>query len=151
MADGPDLAIHQSEAVLATMDDWNQQHHRASGLITRVRESTLTEAAAEEQILTFLTPYCAPQTALLAGNSIHQDRAFIRRYFPGLDAFLHYRQVDVSTVKELVRRWYPLAFAHKPEKRQTHRALDDIQESIAELRYYRQAVFAPTEPLPTSG
>ena len=110
-------------------------------LLDKVRASTLTQAQAEAQLLEFIGEHCERRTAPLAGNSVHQDRRFLSRYMPRLDEYLHYRIVDVSTVKELVRRWYPDAFEAAPKKRECHRAVDDIHESLAELRYYRQAVF----------
>ncbi len=141
VAEGPNLVVHQPDALLAGMDEWNTQHHGQSGLIERVRASDLTEQDAERAIVTFLAEHCAPRTAPLTGNSVHQDRRFLRRYMPAVDAHLHYRIVDVSTVKELGRRWYPEAYVRRPPKNATHRALDDIRESIEELRYYRKAFF----------
>jgi oligoribonuclease len=141
VAEGPDLIVHQPEAVLAAMDDWNREHHAASGLADRVRASTITEEQAEAQIVAFLSAHCAPQTAPLCGNTIHQDRRFLRKYMPSIDAFLHYRIVDVTTVKEVTKRWYPTLFETRPKKDSKHRALEDIRESIAELRWYRQNVF----------
>ncbi|MGE0869433.1 MAG: oligoribonuclease [Kofleriaceae bacterium] len=144
IAVGPDLVIHQSDELLAAMDDWNKKHHGSSGLTERVRASTITEGDAEAQTLAFINAHVgAKDRPVLAGNSIHQDRRFIRRYMPTLDARLHYRMVDVSTVKELARRWYPQIAAKQPAKNETHRALDDIRESIDELRFYRANVFAP--------
>ncbi len=141
VAEGPELVVHQSEELLAGMDAWNTEHHGASGLTDRVRASKLDDAAAEQKVLTFLRKHCSPKTAPLAGNSIWQDRRFLARYMPRIDDFLHYRLVDVSSVKELARRWYPEPFAAAPAKRGTHRALDDIKESIEELRYWRSTVF----------
>jgi oligoribonuclease len=148
LATGPELVIHQPAEVLAAMDDWNTRHHGASGLTQRVVESTLSCADAEAQTLAFLAAHVpAKDRPVLAGNSIHQDRRFIRRYMPALEKRLHYRMVDVSTIKELARRWYPQAVARQPAKRDTHRALDDIRESIEELRFYRAQVFvAPAAP-----
>jgi oligoribonuclease len=144
IATGPEVVIHQPEQVLAAMDDWNKTHHGASGLIDRVRTSTVDDAAAETQLLSFINAHVpAKDRPVLAGNSIHQDRRFVRRYMPQLDRRLHYRMVDVSTVKELARRWYPSVIAQQPAKKETHRALDDIRESIDELRFYKQRVFAP--------
>jgi len=152
LAIGPDLVIHQPDELLAAMDDWNRTHHSASGLVDRVKASQVTEAEAEAQLLAFIQAHVpSPKDRpVLAGNSIHQDRRFIRRYMPRLDARLHYRMVDVSTIKELARRWYPQAIARQPQKKDTHRALDDIRESIDELRYYRANVFAapPAPPAP---
>ena len=147
IADGPDLVIHQSDELLAAMDAWNTRHHTASGLVERVRASTVTEAEAEAQVIAFIDEHCGPkERPPLAGNSIHQDRRFIHRYLPALDARLHYRMIDVSTVKELGRRWYPDIYERRPAKQETHRALDDIRESIAELRFYRDALFLPRAP-----
>lgn len=144
IAVGPELVIHQPDEVLAAMDDWNKKHHGGSGLIERVKASTVTDADAEAQTLAFLKTHIgAKDRPVLAGNSIHQDRRFIRRYMPTLDARLHYRMVDVSTIKELARRWYPEVVARQPAKNESHRALDDIRESLEELRYYRAHLFAP--------
>jgi oligoribonuclease len=145
---GPDLVIHQDDAVLAAMDDWNRTHHKASGLTERVKSSTVTDGDAEAQTLAFIAQHVgAKDRPVLAGNSIHQDRRFIRKYMPKLDVRLHYRMVDVSTIKELARRWFPAIIAKQPAKKDTHRALDDIRESIDELRYYRANVFVqPTPP-----
>jgi len=145
VAEGPSLAIHQPDELLDAMDDWNQEHHRTSGLLDRVRASTVSEAEAEERTLQFIAQYCPAQSAPLAGNSIHHDRRFLQRYMPRLSAYLHYRNVDVSTIKELVRRWYPDVLANAPKKKEAHRALDDLRESIDELRYYRQQVFIRPE------
>ena len=149
---GPDLVIHQVDDVLAAMDEWNRTHHKASGLTERVKASAVTDGDAEAQTLAFLSQHVgAKERPVLAGNSIHQDRRFIRKYMPKLDARLHYRMVDVSTIKELARRWFPAVVAKQPAKKDTHRALDDIRESIEELRFYRANVFvqpagtAPTE------
>ena len=144
IAVGPELVIHQSDEVIAAMDDWNTKHHGASGLTQRVRESQIDDAAAEAQTIAFINTHVPPrERPVLAGNSIHQDRRFIRRYMPALEKRLHYRMVDVSTIKELARRWYPEVIARQRPKRDTHRALDDIRESIDELRFYRDQVFAP--------
>jgi oligoribonuclease len=150
LAIGPDLVIHQPEEVLAAMDDWNRTHHTASGLVERVKASAVTEDHAETQLLAFIHAHVpSPKDRpVLAGNSIHQDRRFIRRYMPRFDTRLHYRMVDVSTIKELARRWYPQVIAKQPPKRDTHRALDDIRESIDELRFYRAHLFAGPPPAP---
>jgi len=140
VAEGPVRAIHQPESVLSAMDDWNREHHAASGLTERVRASTHSMAEAERDTLAFVQRYCSARSSPLCGNSVHQDRRFLVRYMPTLDAYLHYRNIDVSTVKELVRRWYPSG-VQAPEKRHAHLALDDIRESIDELRFYRQHVF----------
>jgi oligoribonuclease len=151
IAIGPELVIHQPEEVLAAMDDWNKSHHGASGLIERVRGSTITDAQAEEQTIAFINEHVsAKERPVLAGNSIHQDRRFIRRYMPALEKRLHYRMVDVSTIKELARRWFPAAIAKAKAKKETHRALDDIRESIDELRFYKQHLFVQP-PAPPAG
>lgn len=144
IAVGPELVIHQADEILAAMDDWNTKHHGASGLTQRVRESTIDDASAEAQTIAFINAHVATrERPVLAGNSIHQDRRFIRHYMPALEKRLHYRMVDVSTIKELARRWYPAVIAKQRPKRDTHRALDDIRESIDELRFYREQVFVP--------
>ncbi len=147
IATGPELVIHQPDEVLEAMDAWNKKHHGGSGLVDRVKASTISDAAAEELTLAFIDQHAGPKDRpVLAGNSIHQDRRFIRSYWPRLDARLHYRMVDVSTIKELGRRWYPAVVAKCPLKRDSHRALDDIRDSIAELRFYRDNVFIPVPP-----
>ncbi len=142
IAVGPELVVHQTEAVIAGMDAWNTKHHHGSGLIDRVRASAVTEADAQAQLLAFIDQHVPPkERPVLAGNSIHQDRRFVRRYLPEVEQRLHYRMVDVSTVKELARRWFP-SLPIK-QKKDSHRALDDIRESIEELRFYRENVFVP--------
>jgi oligoribonuclease len=145
IAEGPDLVIGQPESVLAAMNDWCREHHTASGLVARVRASTTSPDAAQAQTLAFLEAHCAPGTAPLAGNSIHVDRFFLRHRMPEVEAHLHYRNVDVTCVKELCRRWFPRTFAAAPKKSDSHRALEDIRESIAELAYYRARVFRETD------
>jgi oligoribonuclease len=140
LAEGPMLAIHHPEDVLAAMDDWNRNHHAASGLSARVLASDASMRDAELATLQFVQQYCAPRSTPLCGNSIWQDRRFLARQMPELEAYLHYRVVDVSTVKELVRRWYP-GGPRPPEKKHAHLALDDIRESIAELQFYREHFF----------
>jgi oligoribonuclease len=140
VAEGPVMAIHQPDALLEQMDDWNRAHHGASGLTERVRASPHAMADAERETLAFVRRYCPERSSPLCGNSIHQDRRFLVRYMPQLDAYLHYRNIDVSTLKELVRRWYPNG-PSPPEKRHAHLALDDIRESIDELRFYRREFF----------
>jgi oligoribonuclease len=137
MVEGPDLAIHQASETLDAMDEWNTQHHGASGLVDRVSASDLDEGAAEARVMEFLREHVGEGLAPLAGNSVHQDRAFLRRWMPILHGWLHYRNVDVSTVKELARRWAPAVLVEAPVKAGNHRALDDIRESIRELAYYR--------------
>jgi oligoribonuclease len=138
VAEGPNLVVHQPEEELAKMDDFVVQMHTRSGLIDRIRASTVSLEQAQAQTLAFLTEQIEPRTAPLCGNSIWKDRQFVERYLPEVDALLHYRNVDVSTLKELCRRWYPDRY-QPPAKKESHRALDDIRESIAELRYYRQS------------
>ena len=142
LAEGPELVIHQPEEVLAAMDEWNTKHHGASGLTAAVKKSEISLEEAEEATLAFIREHCQENTAPLCGNSIWQDRRFLARYMPRLEEYLHYRIIDVSSVKEVVRRWYP-TYVRPPQKGQSHRALDDIRESIEELKYYRANVFAP--------
>ena len=141
LAEGPELVIHQSDELLAAMDEWNTEHHTLSGLVERVRASTIDETTAESRVLEFLRAHVTESTAPLAGNSIHQDRRFLQTFMPKLDAYLHYRNVDVSTIKELAKRWFPAAYDGAPAKSGAHRALDDIKESIEELQYYKGSVF----------
>jgi len=150
VAEGPVLAIHHPERVLEAMDQWNREHHQASGLTQRVRASTLSMADAEAQTLAFVTRYCRERSSPLCGNSIWQDRRFLARYMPALEAYLHYRIIDVSTVKELVRRWYPHG-PQPPEKHHAHLALNDIRESITELRFYRQHYFRAVDSRESKG
>ena len=140
IAEGPHLVIHQPSSVLEAMDEWNQKHHSRSGLVEAVKNSTTTLAEAERRTLEFVASHCAPQSSPLCGNTIYQDRRFLIEYMPQLEAYLHYRLVDVSTVKELVKRWYGPEF-QAPPKKQSHKALDDILETVEELRFYRDKVF----------
>lgn len=140
LAEGPVLAVHQSDAALAAMDDWNQKHHGESGLIRRVKDSKVTAADAELQTLDFLSQWVPANTSPICGNSICQDRRFLYRYMPKLEAFFHYRNLDVSTVKELAARWVP-GLKDGFSKKASHKAMDDIIESIEELKYYRQHFF----------
>lgn len=146
VAEGPDLVVHQPDSLLAAMDDWNTRHHRESGLTEAVRRSSLNEAEAEAETLRFIAAHCEKGTAPLAGNSVHTDRWFLKSQMPSLEAWLHYRNVDVSTLKELARRWSPGAFARRPSKKGNHRAREDILESIEELRYYREVLFRGAPP-----
>jgi oligoribonuclease len=134
--EGPTLAIHQSDAQLELMDSWNRGTHGKSGLTDRVRASTITEAEAEQQILDFISKYVPKQASPMCGNSIGQDRRFLVKYMPKLEAYFHYRNLDVSTLKELARRWRPEVYASF-KKRQMHTALADVHESIDELVHYR--------------
>jgi oligoribonuclease len=143
VAEGPDLVLHPSDGELAAMDDFVRAMHTRSGLLTAMADSTLTLAEAGRQTLAFLQQHIPEaRTVPLCGNSIGTDRRFLATYLPEIEEWLHYRSVDVSTIKELARRWYPDALAGAPAKQMTHRALDDIRESIAELAYYRTAMFA---------
>jgi len=139
LAEGPVLAIHQSDEVLAKMDEWNTQHHGQSGLTERVINSTLNEADAIKETIEFLTQYIGKGVSPMCGNSICQDRRFMARWMPELEAYFHYRNFDVSTLKELARRWYPEVMDGY-EKKGAHRALDDIKESIEEMLYYRKTI-----------
>lgn len=139
LAEGPVLAVFQPESKLMAMDEWNQKHHGESGLITRVRESSLSEADAEQLTLDFLTQWVPAGASPMCGNSICQDRRFMASGMPRLEAFFHYRNLDVSTLKELVARWAP-QLAEGVKKVSKHQALDDIHESIGELKYYRASV-----------
>jgi len=137
VAEGPVLVIHQSAELLDAMDDWNKSTHGRSGLIEKVKKSTLTESEAEEQLLQFLSQHLKENTSPLCGNTISQDRRFMYRYMPRLEAFFHYRNLDVSTLKELAKRWKPdVVSSFKKEGK--HEALADIYESIAELKHYRE-------------
>ena len=134
--EGPVLVVHQSDAVLNAMDAWNKGTHGKSGLIDKVKASTLTEAEAEQQIIDFIKTYVSKGVSPLCGNTIGQDRRFLVKYMPKLESWLHYRNLDVSTLKELARRWRPEVFAAF-KKRQAHTALADVHESIDELIHYR--------------
>lgn len=137
LAEGPVLVVHQSDALLGAMDAWNQSTHSRTGLIGKVKASTLSEAEAETQLLDFLTQYVPAGKSPLCGNSIGQDRRFMVKYMPRLEAFFHYRNVDVSTLKELCRRWKPEIYKSY-SKTSKHEALSDIYDSIDELKYYRE-------------
>jgi oligoribonuclease len=137
IAEAPVFVVHQDDAVLDGMDAWNTSTHGKSGLVDKVRASTFTEAEVEARILDFLRPIVASGLAPLAGNTVHQDRRFMARYMPLFDAYLHYRIVDVSTLKELARRWRPDVIASFT-KEGKHEALADVHESIRELRHYRE-------------
>ncbi|TLY58882.1 MAG: oligoribonuclease [Gammaproteobacteria bacterium] len=141
IADGPVFAIHQPDEILARMDEWNQRQHSSSGLLARVRGSRVSVAEAEARTLEFLAQLVAPGTSPMCGNSICQDRRFLARHMPQLERFFHYRNLDVSTLKELARRWAP-AVAEGFVKQGTHLAHADIHESIRELRHYRARLFA---------
>jgi oligoribonuclease len=148
--EGVDIVIHADDAVLDTMPDIVREMHANSGLTPLVRASAVSVAEAEAQVLDYVRKHVPdPRTAPLCGNSIATDRGFIARDMPALDAHLHYRMIDVSSIKELCRRWYPRIYYAQPDKGLTHRALADIKESIRELRYYRGTAFVP-QPGPSS-
>lgn len=147
--DGIDLVVHATDAELAEMDDFVTEMHGSSGLTEQIKASTVTIEEAEEAVLGLVEKHCGEHRPPLAGNSIATDRMFIRAQMPRLDAALHYRMIDVSTVKELTRRWFPKAYYNQPDKGMAHRALADIVESIRELDYYRRSVFVPA-PGPSS-
>ena len=140
LAEGPAIAIHQDDAVLNAMDDWNRNQHSKSGLLARVRASQYTEAQAQRLTLEFLANHVPPGVSPMCGNSICQDRRFLARCMPELERYFHYRNLDVSTVKELARRWFP-SVHNGFTKESNHLALDDIRDSINELRYYGQNFF----------
>ncbi len=139
VAEGPNLAIHQPDEVLASMDAWCREHHGRSGLTDRVRASRISMHEAERMTLDFIRRHVPERSSPLCGNSVHQDRRFLVRHMPALEAWLHYRIIDVSTIKELARRWFPEL--KPPAKKEAHLALADIRESIAELRFYRETLF----------
>ena len=141
LAEGPMLAIHQSNEVLNGMDEWNTRQHGQSGLIDRVRRSTLDEAEAERQTIEVLGEYVPEGGSPMCGNSICQDRRFMARCMPKLEAFFHYRNLDVSTIKELITRWAPPNVLSGFKKGGTHLAMDDTRDSIRELRFYRESFF----------
>jgi oligoribonuclease len=152
VAEGPDLVVHASAEALALMEPVVRDMHTRSGLLAAIESSTLTLAEAGRQTLHFIKTHVpAKGTVPLCGNSIGTDRRFLAAYLPDIENWLHYRSVDVSTVKELCRRWYPAVLASAPDKQTAHRALDDVRESVAELAFYRQRAFAaPAEAGSTS-
>jgi oligoribonuclease len=142
LAEGPVIAVQQSESVLNAMDDWNRNQHGRSGLAARVLASDIDAATAERRTLDFLGAWVEPKRSPMCGNSICQDRRFLARYMPSLEAFFHYRNLDVSTLKELALRWAPNV-AEGFRKNSTHLALDDVRDSIRELQYYRERLLRP--------
>jgi oligoribonuclease len=140
VAEGPVVTVFQEDALLNAMDEWNTTHHTQSGLIERVRSEGVSVQDAEDKTLEFLRQYVDEDKSPLCGNSIGQDRRFIVRYLPGLDQFLHYRSIDVSTIKELAKRWRPEIYSGFKKTGQ-HRALEDVRESIGELKFYRELFF----------
>jgi oligoribonuclease len=142
LAEGPVLAIHQGDSVISAMGEWCTRQHGQSGLSARVRESRINESEAERLTLEFLREYLPPNTSPMCGNSICQDRRFLARYMPDLEKFFHYRNLDVSTLKELGKRWAP-NIVEAYTKQSSHLALDDIRDSVAELKFYRERLFRP--------
>ena len=136
IAEGPNLAIRQTDEILKAMDEWNQTHHGATGLIQKVKNSSISEIDAEVETLEFLGRYSKKNTSPMCGNSICQDRRFLANYMPNLEAFFHYRNLDVSSLKELARRWKP-EILEGINKKSRHAAMDDIRDSVEELAYYR--------------
>lgn len=137
LAEGPVMAVHQSDAQLALMDDWNVRTHTGSGLVERVKASPFDDNAAQQKTIEFLREWVPEGKSPICGNSVGQDRRFLFKYMPELEAYFHYRYLDVSTLKELARRWKPEVLGGF-KKQNTHQALDDIRESVAELAYYRE-------------
>ena len=137
IAEGPSIAVKQSDELMDSMDDWNQKHHSTTGLIDRVKNSSFDEQTAEQQTIEFLQKYSEKNASPMCGNSICQDRRFLANYMPALEDFFHYRNLDVSSVKELVHRWKPDILGGFVKKG-THEAMDDIKDSVAELIYYRE-------------
>jgi len=151
VAEGPDLVVSATAEQLDAMGDVVRDMHTRSGLLDAIRISTVSLEAAGDAVLAFLKEQIPESRSVpLAGNSIGTDRRFLAAYLPEIENWLHYRSVDVSTIKELCRRWYPAVVADAPGKQTTHRAMDDIRESIAELAYYREAIFRPNQPNATS-
>lgn len=142
LAEGPMIAVHQSDAVLQAMDEWNTNQHGQSGLVERVKNSRFNEQQAEAETIAFLEQYVPAGKSPMCGNSICQDRRFLARIMPALEQYFHYRNLDVSTLKELAARWYP-EVAKGFNKNSSHLAMDDIKDSIEELRYYRTQLFKP--------
>jgi oligoribonuclease len=152
--DGLDVVIRPEPGALDEMDDFVRTMHTKSGLLPAMEASTIDLATAGEQTMAYVKQHVGERSAPVCGNSIGVDRRFLDRYLPELDQYLHYRSIDVSSIKELCRRWYPAIYRKRPSKNETHRALDDIRESIEELRYYREAMFIPPNgaaPPPAAG
>jgi len=151
VGEGPDLVVHQPPEVFAEMDDFVRNMHTSSGLLPQIEASTMSLEEAGAQTLAFIKEHVPEaRTVPLCGNSIGTDRRFLAKYLPEIEEYLHYRSVDVSTIKELARRWYPGALSALPRKATAHRALDDIRESIDELRFYRERLFIPTAASPAA-
>ena len=145
IAEGPVMAVHQPKSIMEAMDDWNRKHHGQNGLIERVRLSPYGESEAEQIVVNFLQQYCERGHSPMCGNSICQDRRFLARYMPRLESFFHYRNLDVSTLKELARRWRP-DLMDGLKKEGSHKAIEDIRDSIKELQYYREHFINTRKP-----
>jgi oligoribonuclease len=143
VAEGPAIAVRHGDGALRSMETWSRHHHQKSGLTGECRRSKISLKKAEALILDFIKTHCAEKASPLCGNTTWQDRRFLVKYMPRLESYLHYRTIDVSSVKELVRRWYPADYRMPHRKDQTHRVLNDIYESIEELKHYRSKVFIP--------
>ncbi|KXJ13072.1 Oligoribonuclease, mitochondrial [Exaiptasia diaphana] len=142
VAEAPNLVIHQPDEILNTMGEWCTKHHGESGLTDAVKASDLSLSKAEDIMVDFVKEHItSPNICPLAGNSVHEDKRFLKKYMPRFLDYLHYRIIDVSTIKELCRRWYPIEYNGTPKKALNHRALDDIKESIRELQYYKKTIF----------
>ncbi|ALC47799.1 CG10214 [Drosophila busckii] len=139
--EGPCFAIKHTQDVYDNMNDWCKKHHNESGLVDRCKSSDITPETAETILLSFLKEHIPERKCPLAGNSVYMDRLFLKKYFPATDNYMHYRIIDVSTIKELASRWYPETLNNAPKKKLAHRSLDDIKESISELKYYKQHLF----------
>ena len=139
--ESPSIPIHHNHKVLHSMELWSQSHHKRSGLTEECEASKIRLKQAEKLVLKFIERHCVERTAPLCGNTVWQDRRFLVKYMPNLESYLHYRTIDVSSIKELVHRWYPVYYKMPHKKRKAHRVMDDIRESIEELRFYRQTVF----------
>lgn len=151
VAEGPDLVVHQSDEALALMEPIVVDMHTKSGLLQQIRDSTITLEQAGAETLAFIKTHVPEARKIpLCGNSIGMDRRFLVQYLPDIENWLHYRSIDVSSVKELVRRWYPAINSSRPYKQGSHRALDDIRESVSELRFYRERVFVPVTTTPAT-
>jgi oligoribonuclease len=147
--EGIDIVIHQDAEALAQMDDFVRKMHTKSGLLPAISASTVTIADAQARSIEYLRGHVPEGTAPLCGNSIGTDRRFLDRYMHDLDTYLHYRSIDVSSLKELCRRWYPDIYSQRPGKAEQHRALDDVRESLSELRFYRERLFTAPNPAGT--
>ncbi|XP_057677616.1 small fragment nuclease isoform X1 [Corythoichthys intestinalis] len=144
LAEGPNLIINQPDELLESMSEWCKEHHGKSGLTQAVRQSNVTLEQAENEFLSFVVQHTPPGQCPLAGNSVHADKRFLDKYMPKFMNHLHYRIIDVSTIKEICRRWFPVEYEMVPHKKAMHRALEDIRESINELKYYRASIFKAT-------